>query len=111
MWYLPLPTHGFLYRRNGFAIGPIWLNLIRRNPSLALTFYRDTRSQFENHFNQVGFINPMLTFLLVTVALLFGNVGKKFALNECPSDRRINPWANCFAVYTYPNGESYVGEC
>jgi antitoxin component YwqK of YwqJK toxin-antitoxin module len=50
----------------------------------------------------------LATFCL-TIAVLFGSAGVRFALTPCPSDQN-QYYDNCFGTYTYADGRKYVGE-
>ena len=42
------------------------------------------------------------------LAILIGAGGKSFALPPCPEELD-SPWTDCIGLYTYPNGDKYIG--
>ena len=56
----------------------------------------------------------LTTTLCLTVAVLLGSAGESFALPECPTDRPVSTWSDCFGNWTINSGDwagfKYVGE-
>ena len=69
---------------------------------------------FNNFFDILFSMKKLTAIFLLTIAVLLGSIGVSYALPECPSDRSVSAWSDCFGIWTINTGihagYRYVGE-